>query len=184
MPGIDVGGAAKRSRDHQLPLVPFIDFLLCLISFLLITAVWNQMARINVHALVPGPPSSTSPRPWDEETVLHVEMRDENTFKLLWKRGHTVLDSTDVPRRRQTLSDSVVYPELAAKIADEWRKSEARHFAANDSKVDQAVLHTDDAAPFEEVIAVIDAIRNPQREWRYGEQTHERPAFEVTFAVN
>lgn len=184
MPGIDVGGAAKRSRDHQLPLVPFIDFLLCLISFLLITAVWNQMARINVHALVPGPPNSSSPRSWDEEKVLHVEMRDQDTFTLVWKRGDTVLDSTDVPRRKEMLDESVVYPELAAKIADEWHKNETRHFAAGDAKVDQAVVHTDDTAPFQDVIAVIDAIRKPQREWRHGEQTHGRPAFEVTFAVN
>ena len=46
MAQIDTGSPAARGRatNHELPLVPFIDFLLCLVSFLLITAVWSQMA--------------------------------------------------------------------------------------------------------------------------------------------
>ena len=51
MAGIDVGGGhgGKRSTNHEIPLIPFIDFLLCLVAFLLVTAVWSQMARINEH---------------------------------------------------------------------------------------------------------------------------------------
>jgi biopolymer transport protein ExbD len=57
MAGIDVGGhGGKRSTNHEIPLIPFIDFLLCLVAFLLVTAVWSQMARINADARVPGPP--------------------------------------------------------------------------------------------------------------------------------
>jgi len=48
MAGIDVGGGhgGKRSVNQELPLVPFIDFILCLVMFLLVTAVWSQMARL------------------------------------------------------------------------------------------------------------------------------------------
>src|SRR5262245_5888369 len=38
----------KKSLDADLNLVPFIDLLCCCIAFLLITAVWTQMARIDV----------------------------------------------------------------------------------------------------------------------------------------
>lgn len=41
MAQIDTGSHSTKRREtnQELPLVPFIDFLLCLVSFLLITAV-------------------------------------------------------------------------------------------------------------------------------------------------
>jgi biopolymer transport protein ExbD len=42
------GKGAKKPLDAELNLVPFIDLLACTIAFLLITAVWTQLARINV----------------------------------------------------------------------------------------------------------------------------------------
>jgi len=36
----------KRGLDFDLNLVPFIDLLSCCIAFLLITAAWTQLARI------------------------------------------------------------------------------------------------------------------------------------------
>lgn len=47
---IDTGGkGGKKPLDAELNLVPFIDLLVCCICFLLITAVWSQMARIEVN---------------------------------------------------------------------------------------------------------------------------------------
>jgi len=36
MAGIDTGGGhgGKRATNHEIPLIPFIDFLLCLVAFL------------------------------------------------------------------------------------------------------------------------------------------------------
>jgi biopolymer transport protein TolR len=42
------GKGGKKPVDAELNLVPFIDLLICNICFLLITAVWTQMARIKV----------------------------------------------------------------------------------------------------------------------------------------
>src|SRR5687767_1292185 len=42
------GGRGKKSLDAQLQLVPFIDLLCTLISFLLMTAVWNQISRLEL----------------------------------------------------------------------------------------------------------------------------------------
>lgn len=184
MANIDVGGGhgGRRSVNHEIPLIPFIDFLLCLVSFLLITAVWTQMARVNANAQVPGPPSS-APLIEDKARVLHLEMK-ESHFVLTWKAGSVVLNSLEVPRQTETLGDAVAYPSLADAVEAEWLKNEVRHFAASDWKVDQAVLHTDNSALFQDVVAVIDAIYHPQRDLNLGTATVKRPAFNVTFAVN
>jgi biopolymer transport protein ExbD len=39
-------GASKRPVDTDINLIPMIDLLLCCVMFLLVTAVWNQLARL------------------------------------------------------------------------------------------------------------------------------------------
>lgn len=185
MAGIDVGGhGGKRSTNHEIPLIPFIDFLLCLVAFLLVTAVWSQMARINADARVPGPPTAEPPEPPKKEKQLHVEMRGERKFQLVWKEGSTVVNTIDVVRKQVNAgADEYRYPDLAAKIKEEWTKN-GTHRAASDRKLDQAVLHTDNSTPFADVIAVIDAIYTPQRDLELGGKTKKIPSFNVTFAMN
>lgn len=187
MAGIDVGGhGGKKTLNHEIPLIPFIDFLLCLVSFLLITAVWSQMARINADARVPGPPDPNKELEEKKDKTLHVEMKGESNFQLVWKEGSTVLNTVDVPRKPEKIGENdVAYPDLAAKITEEWSKNESRHFAATDTALDQAVIHTDNSTPFREVIAVIDAIYSPQRDWKEPSgDVVQRSAFNVTFSVN
>jgi biopolymer transport protein ExbD len=48
---ISLGGDGKGRRkevDADLNLVPYIDLLTCMVAFLLITAVWSQLARLEV----------------------------------------------------------------------------------------------------------------------------------------
>lgn len=55
MAGISVGGrGGKREPNSEIPLVPFIDLLLCCVMFLLVTAVWNQLAQIDANQRQPG----------------------------------------------------------------------------------------------------------------------------------
>src|SRR5579883_2870817 len=42
------GKGGKKPVDAAINLVPFIGLLSCCISFLLITAVWTQLARMDV----------------------------------------------------------------------------------------------------------------------------------------
>jgi biopolymer transport protein ExbD len=186
MAGIDVGGhGGRRSVDHQIPLIPFIDFLLCLVSFLLMTAVWTQMSRINADARVPGPPDPDKElEEQKKDLTLHVEMRGEEKFQLVWKEGNTVRDTIDVTRKAVRLTgDDFNYPDLAQKISEQWN-SQGSHRADSDLKVDQAVLHTDNTTKFEDIIAVIDAIYSPQRQIKLGGAEKTIPAFNVTFAVD
>ncbi len=186
MAGIDVGGhGGKRPLNQEIPLIPFIDFLMCLVSFLLITAVWTQMSRINADARVPGPPDPDKElEEQQKEQTLHVEMRGEEEFELVWKEGAQVVTSLKIPRKRTALGkEDFSYPELAEKIAEQW-SANGSHRAETDLKRDQAVLHTENNAKFEDVIAVIDAIYTPQRDLKIGTAVEQVPAFNVTFAVN
>lgn len=186
MAGIDVGGGhGKRATNHEIPLIPFIDFLLCLVAFLLVTAVWSQMARINADARVPGPPQPDEPKDPPKEKQLHVEMKGDQKFQLIWKEGNTVVNTIDVERKAVPTGNQgdIRYPDLAKKISDEWNANGA-HRAASDLKLDQSVLHTDNSTPFADVIAVIDAIYTPKRDITLGGKTEKLPAFNVTFAVN
>jgi biopolymer transport protein ExbD len=189
MAGIDTGGDTSHGRrnvNQELPLIPFIDFLLCLVMFLLVTAVWSKMARLNADAMVPGPPNPEKEiEEKKKDKTLHVEMRGERKFQLVWKEGTTVINTIDVPRKPVPIGDKgdYTYPDLAKKIADEWKQN-GSHRAATDKKQDQAVLHTDNTTKFQDVVSVIDAIYTPQREIKFGTLLEEIPAFNVTFAVN
>src|SRR3982751_3746076 len=161
MAGIDTGGGhgGKRATNHEIPLIPFIDFLLCLVAFLLVTAVWSQMARINADARVPGPPKDEPPEEQKKEKQLHVEMKGETKFQLVWKEGNTVVNTIDLDRKAVPVGNQGDYrfPDLAA----------------SDAKLDQAVLHTDNSTPFSDVIAVIDAIYTPKRDLTWGGKTEK-----------
>jgi len=186
MAGIDTGGGhGKRPTNHEIPLIPFIDFLLCLVAFLLVTAVWSQMARINADARVPGPPQPDEPKDPPKEKQLHVEMKGETKFQLVWKEGTTVVNTIDIEKKPVPAGEGgdIRYPDLAKKIVDEWTAN-GSHRAASDVKLDQAVLHTDNSTPFSDVIAVIDAIYTPKRDLTWSGKTEKVPAFNVTFSVN
>jgi len=48
------GGDRKKPLNAELNLVPYIDLLTCMVAFLLITAVWTQLARLQIGQRGPG----------------------------------------------------------------------------------------------------------------------------------
>lgn len=70
-PPVPEGQGGKKTVDFQLNLVPFIDLLSVLISFLLMTAVWTQVAKIDVKQ-TPNQPSEDDPPPEPEEEKLNL----------------------------------------------------------------------------------------------------------------
>ncbi|HEY3351693.1 MAG TPA: biopolymer transporter ExbD [Polyangia bacterium] len=62
------GTGGRKALDSDLNLVPYIDLLTCMVTFLLITAVWTQRARVDVapkteSTIVDGaPPPSAATR--------------------------------------------------------------------------------------------------------------------------
>jgi biopolymer transport protein ExbD len=192
MAGVDVGGGGKgkkRALDSEINMIPFIDLLMVTISFLLITAVWSHMSRINADAQVPGPPRpDIEQEKIEPEKILHVEMRTPEKFTLIWKQGAQVVNSIEVVRKDDVKEDKgkklVRYPDLAAKIQEEWNNT-GSHRDPSDKKLDQAVLHTDNDTQYVFLIAVIDAIYQTHRKVTLPSgKTDDVPAFNVTFAVN
>ena len=55
------GRKSKRSLTADLNLVPYIDLLTCMVAFLLITAVWTQLAQLKTSRKTPGEGEETPP---------------------------------------------------------------------------------------------------------------------------
>jgi biopolymer transport protein ExbD len=173
MAGISSSNAprGRRALDHTLPLVPFIDFMICLIAFLMVTAVWTQMSRLEATGKVPGDDTGTPPEPQRE---LHV-VASTTGFDLRWQRGGTVLETQHVPRLEQRSGDDVRFPTLTDAISREW-SAQGQHRAASDRALDRAVLHVPNDLPFGEITAILDSLHAPRRAGR--------SAFDVAFAAN
>jgi len=185
MGGIDVGGGGhggKRAVNHELALIPFIDFLLVTVAFLLITAVWVSFSRINANAQIPGPPDPQKEiTPQTPEKVLHLHIL-ESEFSLVWKQGSTVVSETKVPKPEPT-GEIIKYADLAKKLGEEW-KLHGGHQDASDKKLDQAVIHSDNGLPFREIIAVLDALYDTKRELTVQSGKKELiPVFNMSFSV-
>jgi biopolymer transport protein ExbD len=185
----DSGGkGGRRSLDSEINMIPMIDLLMVTISFLLITAVWSHMARLNADAQVPGPPRpDTEVEKIEPEKQLHIEMRSTDKFVLIWKQAGTVISTLDVPRKdvidKQGNVKVVRFPDLAAKVESEW-KTVGTHRDPTDKKFDQAILHTDNETPYGAIIGVIDAVYQVHRPYSAGGKTENVPAFNMTFSVN
>jgi biopolymer transport protein ExbD len=179
MATIDSGSGSRRVRrtNHELTLVPFIDFLLCLVTFLLATASFADFARLSSNAIVPGKQSDT---PDASDKRLHVDVR-EHVFHVTWQSGATVLVSNDVPLVPVDLArGGRRYPELAQFLDRDWRAN-GSHRDPADPVLDQAVLHVQNSAEYEDVVAVLDALRAPQRAYPGTRQTS---AYAVTLATD
>jgi biopolymer transport protein ExbD len=79
MAHIDSGGSGGRNKSIELNLVPFIDLMSVLITFLLITAVWTQVSMIQIGSSLYGKKSEAQPAatpPPNAEVVLKVDVKE------------------------------------------------------------------------------------------------------------
>src|SRR5689334_1159029 len=102
MAGVSVGDSkgGRKPLDSDINMIPMIDLLMVTISFLLITAVWTHMSRLDASAQVPGPPTGPicEGAECPKEQKLHIDAKDPEKFTLSWKDGATVVRSIDIPR--------------------------------------------------------------------------------------
>jgi biopolymer transport protein TolR len=96
------GKGGKKSLDAELNLVPFIDLLSCCISFLLITAVWTQIAGLQVSSS--GGPAD----PQAKESTIEVRLSLGDKGYQLTVAGANI----DIPKvnglfDRQTLGEKL-----------------------------------------------------------------------------
>ena len=79
MAGVSVGEGghgSKKSVDHEIPLIPFIDLLLCCVMILLATAVWTQLARINANQQQPGHQAPEDAPPPEDRVKLILQVQN------------------------------------------------------------------------------------------------------------
>lgn len=149
-------------------MVPMIDLLMVTIAFLLVTAVWSSMARMEGRADVPGQVIDPAPNQ-PHERSLHVDMRPADRYVLSWRDGNVVTSSRDVSRDAAS---------LARAVDKEWH-SNGSHVAPADAARDRAVLHVSNETPFSEMVAAMDAVESAQRVVAHG----RTPAFALTLAT-
>lgn len=72
MASVDTGGDGP---NVEVNIVPFIDLMSVLITFLLLTAVWTQVSMIQIGSSIYGKdPNDGTPKPPEEEKVLRLDI--------------------------------------------------------------------------------------------------------------
>src|SRR5690349_10856429 len=104
----DSGGhRGKRALDTEFNLVPFIDLLCSLISFLLMTAVWMQISSLELKQ---GSDTSEVTEPKENDQIdLRVHIHE---------RGFTVVEKTTqfpIPCTSDICSTTTVETDSAGK---------------------------------------------------------------------
>ena len=131
------GSGGKRAVDHEIPLVPFIDLLLCCVMFLLVTAVWNQLAEMQASLRSPSSEQGpTDPTPPIASFVVHLGQRAITV-------AGDVGDRIEIPHLHEG------EPDLAALVAN----LSPRRVPGAD-----LVVVADDGTHYETVIATMDAV--------------------------
>lgn len=145
MASIDTGGGGggKKSVNHEIPLIPFIDLLLCCVMFLLATAVWNQLATLNANQQVAGQTAEDAP-PEEEKVKLILQVR--NTGYVL---GSTAGESIDIKQRVGGGASREYDVEKLNLELKNWKQ------AWNDRN--DMIVAPEDGVRYEEVIRAMDA---------------------------
>jgi biopolymer transport protein ExbD len=87
------GGGKKKKKplDAVINVVPAIDLLSCCITFLLYTAVWTQISRLQVQQLGTGAPEPSTAE--QKQTLLVTLAMGERGYNLSTSAGTSV----DIP---------------------------------------------------------------------------------------
>src|SRR5213075_762112 len=85
------GKGGKKSVNADLNLVPYIDLLTCMVAFLLITAVWTQLARLQAQQKGQGQAGEDAPPQVQDKITIVV---NQEGFNLVVGQ-----DQTPIPKR-------------------------------------------------------------------------------------
>ena len=89
MAHIESGGGKGRKTSLELNLVPFIDLMSVLITFLLITAVWSQVSMIQIGSSLYGKKNEQQSPPQippDADVVLKLDIMPKGYVLTLGKQ--------------------------------------------------------------------------------------------------
>jgi biopolymer transport protein TolR len=143
--GVSVEGGKGRGKSMMvdLNLVPFIDFMSCLIAFLMIAAVWTQIASLDVEQNISNTPPDQQEPPPDPPPppplTVHVEAD-----------GHWIARKVEEGVKVPKNGEEYDYAKL-----EELMKKDHETFPAEE----MVVINTDDGVPYEEMVKVLDMSR-------------------------
>jgi biopolymer transport protein ExbD len=133
---VDTGGKrGKKELNAELNLVPYIDLLTCMVAFLLITAVWTQLARLQAQQKGQGQAGEETP---PELQVKVVVMVNQEGFNLVVGQ-----DQTPIPKKGAEYD----FERLAAEL----KKAKDGHPDKNDAQV-----ASEDTIKFDVLIRAMD----------------------------
>lgn len=140
-------GKGRKSLAVELKVVPFIDFLSCLIAFLMLGAVWAQVAAIEVEQDV-GQDFDEFAGPTLPPLTVHLGASGA------WVARDPKAGGTVPSRAGGDLGRS-------ADRAPDW--DSVRALVAADRALfpgeQRVVINTDDGIPYEQVVAAMDLTR-------------------------
>ena len=131
------GKGKKKALDAVMNVVPFIDLLSCCLSFLLITAVWTQVAKLQVSQS--GGPSDAPP-PADKTLLLTLTITDKG-FSLAAGQGGAVIE---IPKKG-TEFDLQALSDKLKEIKSQYPDQHTITVAAEDGIQYDALVQTIDA---------------------------------------
>jgi len=133
---VETGGkTGKKAVNADLNLVPYIDLLTCMVAFLLITAVWSQLARLEAHQKGQGQAGEETP---PEKIVKLVVVVNGEGFNLV--AGD---DQQPIPKRGDQYD--------LEKLATELKKFKDTHPDKTDIQV-----ASEDTIKFETLVKTMD----------------------------
>ncbi len=131
------GGGGKKPLNADLNLVPYIDLLTCMVAFLLITAVWTQLARLQASQKGQGQAGEETP---PEQQVNIVVVVNQDGYNLVVGQ-----DQTPIPKKGDQYD--------AEKLGNELKKVKDAHPDKNDVKV-----ASEDQIKFETLVRTMDTV--------------------------
>lgn len=140
--GMDLGQGGKGGKkplDTAINLVPFIDLMAVTISFLIMTAVWTQLGRLQVS----GSGNSSDPKDDENKTPPLTLVLTAQEMKL--SVGPSVMDAIPVTRDDKGAIDltklDAQLKDVKTRIPDEQ----------------QITVQTADDVKYDDIVRVIDA---------------------------
>ncbi len=141
--GMDLGTGGKGGKkplDTAINLVPFIDLMAVTISFLIMTAVWTQIGRLQVSNS--GGPSDPNKVEEPEKTVPLIMLITDKEIRLT--AGGSAFDPIPLTRDTKGKLDLL---KLTSKI------KELKVQLPDQSAI---TLQTEDAVRYEDLVRIID----------------------------
>lgn len=127
------GGSSGKGgvADANLNVVPFIDLLACLICFLLISAAWTQMARIDVDQALPKASKAPPPTPPAPEAKINIVITPNGHLVNLWNASKIANPKPELETVKKIITNGD-FKLCRGKAANECTGSSAEVFKKYD----------------------------------------------------